>query len=61
MEIKGKTLFSDLLDWGLEKDQIEEVLGMPMGAGSVTVRDFCSEHGIEFSVVKEGLQAILDE
>lgn len=58
--IKGKTLFSDLLDWGLSREQIENVLGIPMGAPGNSVRDFCSENEIEFSTVKGPLQGILD-
>ena len=58
--IKGKTLFADLYDWGLTKEQVETVLGMEAGPRSQTVRDFCIEKGIEFSTVKEPLQEILD-
>jgi len=61
MSIKGKTLFSELLDWGLSKEQIEEALGIPMGQRSVSVRDYCAEQGIEFSTVKTSLQTMLDE
>ncbi len=59
--IKGKTLFSDLLDWGLSGEQIEEAMGMVMGAPGDSVRDFCSENGIGFSTVKEPLQELLDK
>lgn len=58
--IKGKTLFADLYDWGLTKEQVETVLGMVAGPRNQTVRDFCLEKGIEFSTVKEALQEILD-
>jgi len=59
-EIKGRTLFSDLLDWGLSRDQIEDVLGTEMGASGLSVRDFCLDKGIEFSTVKEPIQELLD-
>ena len=58
--IKGKTLFSDLLDWGLSREQIDEVLGIPMGAPGTTIRDFCTEQKIEFSTIKTSLQKLLD-
>jgi len=58
--IKGKTLFSDLLNWGLSKEQIDDALGMSMGTPGDSVRDFCSDQGIEFSTVKEPLQELLD-
>lgn len=58
--IKGKTLFSDLIDWGLSQKQIEDVLGIAMGTPGESVRDFCSENGMGFSTVKGQLQDILD-
>ena len=60
MLIKGSTTFNDLLEWGLSKNEIEAVLGMEMGAGSITVRDFLMEKELEFSLYKEELQAIID-
>ncbi|MBI9104339.1 MAG: hypothetical protein JEY99_18115 [Spirochaetales bacterium] len=59
-EIKGGTLFSELLDWGLSREQIEEVLGTTMGAPAMSVRDFCIDQGIEFSTVKTPIQELLD-
>ena len=59
--IKGKTLFSDILDWGLSREQIENILGIPMGAPGESIRDFCNEQGIEFSTVKGALQELLDK
>jgi len=58
--IKGKTTFSELLDWGLSKEQINKIMGIEMGATGLTVRDFCSDQGIEFSTIKEPLQKLLD-
>lgn len=59
--IKGQTTFKNLLDWGLTKEEIENSLGMPMGKTGESVRDFCSEKGIEFSPIKEALQTIVDK
>jgi hypothetical protein len=62
LEIKGKTLFSELLDQGLTEDQITDALGgIPMGEPSVSVRDFCADQGIEFSAVKSAIQELLDQ
>lgn len=58
--IKGKTLFSDILDWGLSREQIENILGIPMGAPGESIRDYCNEQGIEFSTVKVPLQELLN-
>ncbi len=61
MEIKGKTTFAELLDWGLSREQIEEAMGMPMGQTSLSVRDYCMEQGVEFSFVKSAIQEMLDQ
>jgi len=61
MEIKGKTTFIELYDWGLSKEQVESGLGMAAGASGVSVRDFCKSNEIEFSTVKATLQQMLDK
>jgi hypothetical protein len=60
-EVKGNTTFGDLLSWGVNKETIEQILGLPLGKAGVTVRDYCIENGIEFSTVKEALQAAADQ
>ena len=60
MLVKGKTTFANLLDWGMSKTQIEEIIGKPYGSKSQTVRDFALESGIEFSEFKTAMQEILD-
>jgi hypothetical protein len=58
--IKGSTTFQNLLDWGVAKQDIEKVLGAPMGASGMTIKDFCTAKGVEFSTVKTPLQALAD-
>jgi len=60
MLIKGKTTFANLLDWGMTKTQIEEIIGKPYGSKSQTVRDFSLENDVEFSEFKDAMQKILD-
>jgi len=59
--VRGKTTFAELQDWELTKEEIEQVLGIPMGKPGVTVRDHCIENEIEFSEVKTALQALVEE
>lgn len=59
-EIKGKTLFAELYDWGVTKEEIEAILGIPAGVRSQSVRDYCMKNGIEFSTVKGTIQELLD-
>jgi hypothetical protein len=58
--IKGKTTFKELLDWGVDEADIRKVFGGDMGATGVTVRDYCTEKGIEFSTVKTALQELVN-
>lgn len=58
--IKGRTTFAELLDWGLSRDQIEETLGMPMGARVETVRDFLTAEGLEFAPFRDAFQEMLE-
>lgn len=60
--IKGKTTFSELLDWGISQETIEEILGMPMPMAKGTlIRDFCAEHELSFETIKTSLQAEVDK
>jgi hypothetical protein len=60
MEIKGKTTFADLYDWGVSKEDLETILGLPVGARGISVRDYVMDNGLEFSTVKEPIQELLD-
>jgi hypothetical protein len=59
--IKGKTTFAELLNWGLEAERIEEILGVqiPLATG-MTVKDFCTQNGLSFETIKADLQSELD-
>lgn len=62
MMVRGKTMFSDLLAWGVEPAVIESVLGKPLPAApGMTIKDFCSENGLSFETVKPALQAEVDK
>lgn len=58
--IRGNTNFGQLLDWGLTREQIEEVLGVQMGARLVVVRDFAFDNGLEYGSIRESLQLLLE-
>lgn len=59
--IRGKTTFGELLGWGLSREEIEAILGMPMGARLKTVRDFSFEEGLDYGSVRTELQALLEQ
>lgn len=59
-EIKGKTMFSELYDWGVTKEELESITGVPVGKRTETVREYIMNKGIEFSTVKGPIQELLD-
>lgn len=58
--VKGYTTFKDLYDWGISKEEITEIIGLSPGPSGSTIRDYCTENGIEFSSVKSILQQFVD-
>ena len=58
-EIKGKTLFAELYEWGVTKEELETIIGMPVGPRGISVREYVMEQGVEFSTVKEPIQDLL--
>lgn len=60
--IKGKTTFAELAEWGLKAETIELALGKPLPvAKGMTVKDFCSENGLDFETIRTALQTELDK
>jgi len=59
--VKGKTLFQDVLDWGLSKETIEEVIGGKMPHPLTNIRDHVLEKELEFGTIKQALQEKVDE
>jgi hypothetical protein len=55
--VTGKTTFQELLDWGVSRAGIEEVIGDELPATGTAVRDYAAQKGIEFSGWKNALQA----
>jgi hypothetical protein len=58
--IKGKTTFTEILDWGVSQAAIEAILGLPMPEASLKIKDFCTTSGLDFETIKPALQAEVD-
>ena len=58
--MRGKTTFQELLDWGVPQERIEAVLGGPMPAPGVVIKDYVTAQGKEYATVREVLQAEVD-
>ncbi len=59
--IKGKTSFQEVLDWGVSQQVIEQIIGGPMPSSLVKVKDYCTEKGLDFEIIKTALQAEVDK
>jgi hypothetical protein len=59
--VTGKTTFKDLLDWGVNQEAIEQVLGDAMPETSMAIKDYFNTQGEEFSTFKAALQALVDQ
>jgi len=60
-KVTGSTTFQNLIDWGLEKKVIEQILGAQMPDAATVVKDFATAQGLEFSIIKTRLQAEVDQ
>lgn len=59
--IRGKTTFGELLTWGVPAQAIEKIIGLPVPAAGVALKDFCTTQGLNFEVIKPALQAEVDK
>jgi hypothetical protein len=59
--IRGMTTFAELLGWGVAEEDLEAVFSGSIGPPSAALRDYAKEVGVEFSVVKDRIQALVDE
>lgn len=57
--VNGQATFQQLLDAGITRAQIEQVLGAPLPPTNQSVRDYCTSKGMSFSTVKNALNALV--
>ena len=59
--LKGKTTFKEVLDWGVSQEAIESILDGPIPNPLTKVKDYCTEQGLDFEVVRPAIQAEIDK
>jgi hypothetical protein len=59
--VKGKTSFQEILDWGVSREMIEQVIGASMPNPLTKVKDYCTEKGLSFETIKTALQVEVDK
>ncbi|MHB8128982.1 MAG: hypothetical protein ACYDEX_08290 [Mobilitalea sp.] len=57
--VNGSATFQKVLDTGISKEQIEEIIGANMPPTNQTVKDYCIEVGLSFSEIKEQLNTLI--
>jgi hypothetical protein len=58
--IKGSTTFGEVLDWGINKEDIEKIINDKLPSNGDKIKDYATSKGIEFSTLKESLQDLVD-
>jgi len=59
--VKGKTIFGDLIRWGVPKETIELIISVPMPDPAMKVKDFATANGLDFETIKTKLQMEVDK
>lgn len=59
--VKGKTIFGDLIRWGVSQDTIEQIIGAAMPDPAMKVKDFAAAKGLDFETLKARLQIEVDK
>jgi hypothetical protein len=59
--VTGKTTIQNLLDWGIPKEKIQNILGGDLPAPSTIVKDYVTGKGLEFTSIKTQLQNEIDK
>lgn len=56
--VNGSTTFGQLLDAGILREDIENIIGSPLPPTNQTVKDYCIAQGLTFSEIKDQLNAL---
>ncbi|MBE0670289.1 MAG: hypothetical protein IH588_06860 [Anaerolineales bacterium] len=59
--IKGKTIFGELITWGVSQETIEGIIGAPMPDPAMKIKDYATANGLDFETIKPALQAEVDK
>ena len=59
--VTGKTTFQELIDWGVSKEAIQQVIGDELPTLSTVIKDYVTQKGTSFSEVKSALQKEVDK
>lgn len=58
--VNGNTTFMQVIDAGVDEATIEEVIGGPIPSTAMTIKDYCIDNGLSFSVIKESLSDLME-
>ncbi len=58
--VNGNTTFKEVLNMDITEEQIEEIINSSMPPTNQSVRDYCTQNGLPFSVIKNALNSLMD-
>lgn len=56
--VTGSTTFQQVIDAGITKEQIENIIGKALPPTNQSVKDYCSSEGLSFSTIKDELNRL---
>jgi hypothetical protein len=59
--VSGSTTFQQLLDWGISRETIENIIGGNMPDAGSGIKDYITSQGLEFFSYKQKFQAEVDK
>lgn len=60
LTINGSTTFQQALDTGITPQQIESIIGDTMPSASQSIKDYCTENGLQFSTIKDRMNQLAE-
>ncbi|MDY0092375.1 MAG: hypothetical protein RBT80_06720 [Candidatus Vecturithrix sp.] len=59
VDIKGRTTMSELLDFGLTKEQFKDLTGIEMPGAAIKMKDFVDANGLDMETIKAKILEVL--
>lgn len=59
--VKGKTVVQEVIDAGMTKEELEEIMGITIDNRAALIKDLCIENELSFSDIKDAISLKLQE
>lgn len=58
--VNGNTTFKEILNAGVTEEQIKKIIDASLPPTNQTVRDYCTQKGLSFSLIKDAFNSLID-